>query len=257
MRRQLSVFGLLARRTVYKAFLLLIALSAVETVLFRLAIPAEISETYYSEEHRIGIYVTVEDSHFGICLAVGFVLLTVLLCLVGTEGKTKVSYTFRRLPVSERSIYLWQALYNALCYLLFWGEQALTACGLAKLYTLLAPEKAVTSQSEVMAFYRSELLRKLLPLDNPWLLLGNLGIVLALAFVTARYPIENRKGHRAPVLAIASVLAVFYYFLILSNGFLDTAAVAAAIVGAVIALLTMIFTLLFAEDYDDGDEDRE
>ena len=57
------------------------------------------------------------NSRASVAFGVAAVLAAAVLVSFGSERNVKVSYTFRRLRVSEQSVFVWQALYNSLCFL--------------------------------------------------------------------------------------------------------------------------------------------
>lgn len=228
MKQQCSILMLLTRSTFYKVLLLLVGMGGLEAALFRRVIPSVVEDgQYYSLESAI------EASGILSVFFAAFLLLTVLLCTTGLEGKSHVSYTLRRLSVSEGGIYLWQSFYNTLCYALLYGVQILVAVALACWYAAEAPAEVVTGQTVVLGFYRSEYLHALLPFED-WQAWSRNGVFLVvLGLVTARYPMMQRRGNRMPLAVLVLCFLVLAYFPVE----LGTEAAVHLSIGAVLALL--------------------
>ena len=103
------------------------------------------------------------------------------------------TYTAARLSVSGKAVYLWQCIYNTLCYLLFWMVQILIGIGLCRVYEAMAPAEFVSNQTVFLAFYRSKFLHSFLPFEDTWVWVRNILLVVALGVCSSRIPGKNRK----------------------------------------------------------------
>ena len=133
MRRHLSVLMLIARSTIYKLLGLLVLMVCAEGALYYVTLKKILTDgSMFSVEELIS------NSHIIWVFAVFFVIITILLCLTGCEYGSKQGYKLRRLRISERSIFLWQSIYNIFCYLVIWAVQL----GTGDFFTdIIDPEK--------------------------------------------------------------------------------------------------------------------
>lgn len=219
MKRHLSIWMLMARSTIYKVLGLFLGLIAADGALFALMPWIEEQKVRSVASLAPGASVAVELERmfqyfpvvFGVCL----LALTAVLCLNGCEFSAKQGYTLRRLRVSQREIFLWQAAHNAVCYLLLWAVQTGVVFVLCRYYvahyqemTMWYPDM-VNDQTMVLAFYRNSFLHSLLPLADVWRWVRNAVGCAALGVCAAAFPVRQRRGHKsvaAPILAVLSAL---------------------------------------------------
>lgn len=159
MKRHLSIWMLMARSTICKVLGLLLALAAADGVLFALTLRQDTS--------ILGLEQVLAESHLSIVFGVCMVLLMAVLCLNGCEFSAKQGYTLRRLRVSQREIFPWQAAHNAVCCFWLLAVQTLIVLALCRVYAAQDPDM-VNSQTVFLAFYRVPFLHSLLPLADGW-----------------------------------------------------------------------------------------
>ncbi|MCI5753581.1 MAG: hypothetical protein MR033_02960 [Clostridiales bacterium] len=198
MKKHLSVFMLVARAGVYRLLALFILMTAAECALFRIGL------------HSSGLEHAVRASGTAIVFCVSFLLVTLLLCSSGCSFSSQPGYTLRRLSVSERSVFLWQAGYNAMTYLILWGVQVLAAFLLCRIYVSANPD-STSGQTVFLAFYRNAFLHSLLPLEETGRWVSNTALALGLGVCTAAIPFwqRRRKKKLAPVLMV--LMAVLFF----------------------------------------------
>ena len=184
MRQHLSVLTLLTRSTIYPIAVLLAVMAAVEAVLFSLAMGAN---------GTLSLTGMIRSSRIVWVFGAAFLLLTVLLCRTGCEFGSRQGYTLRRLSISERAVFAWQWGYNTACYLLLWWWQALIAFALCLWYASQAGPELVGSQTIFLAFYRSELLHSLIPLEEVSRWVRNGVMALGLGACAALEPFLQRR----------------------------------------------------------------
>lgn len=183
MKQHLSVFMLMVRSSFYKILGLLALMAVAEATLFHFALDGGANLEHVVKYSRITypFYIV-------------FVLLTLLLCSAGCEFGSKTGYTLRRLSISEKRVFFWQCVYNTAAYLLFWAVQVLVAVALCTAYvTVFADSPYITHQTLFLAFYRSDFLHSLLPMENILFWVRNLLFFVSLGVTTAHFPYSQRR----------------------------------------------------------------
>ena len=207
MKKHLSVFNLMATSSIYKITGLFAIMGIIEFILFRMVLfagPDASTDTFHIE------YV-FQNSRVFLVFAAALVLLTVLLCLTGYETSSKQGYTLQRLSISEKQVFGIQALYNTLCYFLFWSVQLLIVFLLSFYFVKKAPEMYVTNQTLFLAFYRNSFLHGLLPFEDTMIWIKNIFLFLGLGICSAGFTMAQRKGKRAFELIILLVSTIFLF----------------------------------------------
>lgn len=204
MKKYISVFEMLVRSTFYKVLLVIIAMLAAQTYMFW-------NVVMNGQEGKVeeGLETLVDNSLVIWPLAIGFVLVTVILCLSGCNIGSNQGYTLRRLRIAERTICILQAIYNCICYFLLWASQVALTIGISFMYEKQAA--LFTNQSIVIAFYRNSFLHSILPMEDGigWLML--IGIILGCGIAAAEFPYRQRQGKTAIgiILMCGATCAVF------------------------------------------------
>ena len=185
MKKHSSVFMLMARSTIYRVMGLLILMAVAEGGLFWLRLQQGAIDGNFSLE------AIISESRLSWACAAFFLFVNVIL----SWGSYTISdaYTAARLSVSGKAVYLWQCIYNSLCYLLFWMVQILIGIGLCRVYEAMAPAEFVSNQTVFLAFYRSNFLHSFLPFEDTWVWVRNILLVVALGICSSRIPGKNRK----------------------------------------------------------------
>ncbi len=200
MKKHISVFMLMARSTIYKIIGLFGLMGVIEWSLFY----ARLKQGMTGDKFHLEL--VIEESHISWVFGIAFVLISILLMSTGRETSTKLGYTLKRLSISERWVFFWQAVYNMICYFMFWCMQILLVFLFCKMYEGMAPTEYVTNQTVFLAFYRSDFLHSLLPMEDAFFWTRNVFLLLALSICSAEYPMElrrNGKGKEIIVLMIA------------------------------------------------------
>ena len=242
MKKHLSVFGLFARSSVYKVLGILGLMCLSEISIFALKFSREPLAEYVGRfEHYINI------SHLTICLGIAFVLITIILCLPGTEYGSKVGYTIRRLRLSERAVFYYQAVFNLVMYILLWAVQIGLLYGLSLWYTAAVPTKFTNNQAIFLAFYRDNFLHTILPLSEVMLWIRNFLLIIALGFASAEFPyIQRRKGYG---ILIALVVIFVLIFFITDIGMVKN--IIFSIVLFIIVVCKTLYNIYHKEDFYD------
>lgn len=148
----------------------------------------------------------VQSGYFYLAWVIAAALLVVLLSRM--KGS---SYTMRRLRISERASFLWHSLSCLLCYVLLWMAEVLTITLLCR-YFLMRPAAADASEQALfLAFYRSDFLHSILPLEeiSRWVWLLFAWVTLALA--TAGANVQMRYGRKPSTLIPIALLFLWHF----------------------------------------------
>lgn len=211
MRKKLSLLNLIARHSLGRVLLVLAAVAIANAVVFLTQLDPEYVNLYQQFD-RMPMYLVY---------AVGFALLTLVLCLPMRDRGGRQNYFLYRLKLRPGTVFWNQALYNGLCYGLFCVVQGLTLIALCTVVKLQHPER-FTQQTILVTVYQSGLIHSFFPLDD-WLLnLSNLVTIVTLGICTAALPTRNRSGKLSITTFVAAILALFVVFLqTLDGGGLD------------------------------------
>lgn len=180
---------------IYKILGLLFVMAVAEGTLFYFAL----NRTLVTENAGLGstgLEQLFTRSWAALVCVVFFTVAIFLLILTGYEHGSKQGYTLRRLSVSERSVFLWQAVYNTFCCFLFWAVLLGIALALCKLYVAKVGLEYVSGQTIFLAFYRNNFLHSLLPLEETSRYIRNVVLILGLGISSACFPFKQRRGTR-------------------------------------------------------------
>lgn len=204
MKKYLSVFEMITRSTLYKVLITLVLMVVAQFFLFG----AELKETFSSgnDEIIIGMENIVDESYLVVPLAIGFVLMTIILCWCGCNIGSNQGYTLRRLQIGERAVFCLQILYNCLCYVLLWASQVAVTVGISHLYVQHAAE--LTNQTVVLAYYKNSYMHSVLPMEDGrgWALL--IFLIIGCGVAAAAFPVQQRRGKIGFSMIVAVALAL-------------------------------------------------
>ncbi len=211
MKKYLSVFGLYARSSIYRVLGVLLVMGGAEAGLFMAKLQAALADynnpqgvTEFGRGPELLHFEEIlEKCHIPLCFMVAFILITVFLCLPGTEFQSKTGYTLRRLSISERSVLLIQWMYNIMVYSILLAVQVLFCFVLSQVYISQVLAEFIGNQTVFLAFYRSEFLHALLPLSEAGMWLRNVFLVIGLGFAAAEFSYNQRKkGYGVAIVAL-------------------------------------------------------
>ena len=193
MKQQLSLFTLSIRASFYKILAVLGLSGVVQAVLFYMAL-----------DTGAGLETTFARAFCSVVFVFTFLGITYLLLRWHSGRGSNVSYTLRRLGLPERTFLLWNALYCALVYLIFWAAQLGFALLFCKYYTMVTDPELLNPQTVFLAFYRSDYLHSLLPLAETSRWVRNIAYVIGLGACVSAAPCMERRKIR-PVLSALSI----------------------------------------------------
>ncbi len=212
MKKFTSVFGLIARSSIFKLLITFILLGALELFLFYRKLSAAImSEWQHPNVTLSPLEGLVSDSGIPWLFALAFVAVTVFLCMTGTQYSSKSGYTLARLSITEKQVFFCQTLYNIIIYLVLWAYQIALFAIAAYLYTSLSPVEYIGEQSVFLAFYRNKFMHCILPLSEVLLWIRNVAIAVGLGFAAAEFP-YNQRGGKFGITVIGYSLYTLIFF---------------------------------------------
>lgn len=254
MKKHLSIPGLLARETLLPVLGILLLVCGVQALSFHRSLRQALAA--YAADVGGGfpqLEVLLPRSAAYAWFALGYLLITALLCLCGCQFRAKTSYTLRRLTVSERAVFLWQWVYNILIYLLLWVVQVILTYALCRYYLAAAPAAAVSTQTLFLAFWRSEYLHALLPLADVALWIRNVLLLLTLGLAAAIFPYKQRRG----IYSGSAIALIPYTLITFDRGIGEWSAVLLSATVALMVTCEVIAFMLRADGEDDREEASE
>lgn len=195
MKKYISVFSLYVRSSIYKLIAVIVLMAAAQIVLFNKTLNSD----YATADTLMGIESLTEVSRIQFVFGAAFLAVTAFLILNGCEFGTKQGYTLRRLCVKEKSVLLCQAMANTLFYAVLLISEILISYVVCMMYMKFAetPEIAekvsVSNQTVFLAYYRSNFLHALLPLNDILKHISNLIALLGMGFTSALFPYFLRR----------------------------------------------------------------
>ena len=121
MKHYLSVFAMLARGSVWRVLILLCLMAAGQCgrFLHRLNTELTLYDSRVQQFAEEAAEVTRLEEFFNFTTVSGtfgaaFLLICIVLCLPGCGYGSVCGYTMRRLNISERAVFVMQAIYNAM-----------------------------------------------------------------------------------------------------------------------------------------------
>ena len=226
MKKQLSVFALHARAAIGRLALVLLGMLALDTAAYVL---------FGLRGFRASLTGSELVTALRVIFSLGLVACQLLLAACFGAG-SRYGYTLRRLRVSQRELFLWQAAHNAVCYFLLLAVQTLIVLALCRVYAAQDPDM-VNSQTVFLAFYRVPFLHSLLPLADGWRYVRNAVLCAALGVCAAAFPVQQRQGNRGFAAVILTALTVLFFVQPVRSG--DFWLIGALVVITAVALLNV------------------
>lgn len=219
MKKYISIFELFARSTIYKIVVILLATGAFQVIRFQQVmqewIPLSLYELDFQAIEHHSLEWMIEHSNSAVFMAAAFVCITGLLCLSGCDIGSKCSYTLQRLQVTEKTVFIIQSLYNMACYILLLGAQTAVFLIQSKMYTEQAG--IVTNQTVFLAFYRSDFMHSVLPLEDTMRLVCNIFLIAGCGISAAVSAYLQRRGKLAWSLLVVLACIILGFVRTLGN----------------------------------------
>ncbi len=205
MRQHLSVLMLITRSSIYKVITVLAAMATAQIGLFEYVLQKDLQSGSYHLE------TIVSDSGIAWVFAAAFLIITYIISRTGCKSGSQPGYMIQRLGISERSFFIWQAVYNTAVYILLLATELLLLIALAHHWRSQANQDLIGAQSIFLAFYRNNFMHCICPLDDIWLWTRNGILAIAMGMAAAQYPFRQRRGKTLQVVVTmaAATLAFF------------------------------------------------
>lgn len=242
MKQHSSVFHLMLR-----ASFLPLLISAASLPVFEFP-------TFLLSFHRAGDWHLdwlMDSSRLQLNFVLVMVLASRLLSVTGSQQNgSHCGYTLRRLSISEKAVFCWQAAAVFLSYLVLYAVQALTLLLCAGVFLRTAPPEllAYSSPSLYQAAGASSFFRAVIPGTDGVLWLCTLSLLLALSASTAFTPCMLRRGRKFPMYLPAVLLLYFHLSL-------NDRTVSSNIFIMILSILFLLYVLYQVWEYGNGEED--
>ncbi len=192
---------LFTRSVIYKLTVIIVGMALIESVIFLFLMRSALFANA-SGVSMLGVESFFDSSAIPWVFVVAFLLSVFLLSYTGGDYTSKLSYTLKRLSVSEKAVFAIHALCNSVCLFLLWFAQTALVYLFCKLYIRFAPSDITSVQSLLLAFYRSSFAHSLLPLAEVSRWVRNFIMVIGLGMACAYTSYKQRKSAK-PSLIIA------------------------------------------------------
>lgn len=116
--------------------------------------------------------------------ALGAVFL--ILCIMEGEPRgVRSRYTWNRLQITPKRLFLLKTIYNVLCFILLFAAQTGMGVWSCYRYSLPMPRESLSPQLVFLTFYRREFLHCLLPMAEVLKWIRNILLILAFSMTAA------------------------------------------------------------------------
>lgn len=204
MKKDLSVLMLLVRNSFWRVIGVILVMLAFDGLFFFMDVDL-IKDWSLSLEELLDKKMLI----LGLPLAV--IRMTNVTTSFGSGRANKEFYTLKRLQVSERRIWFWQAVHNTGCFFLMLSAEILLFVFLIRYYLANSTYQPVSEQTLFLAFYRNRYLHSLLPMQNLWRWGRNLILIISFGITSAAEPVANRRGVSAFVVYPLMLLAILTF----------------------------------------------
>ena len=226
MKHYLSVFAMLARGSVWRVLILLCLMAAGQCgrFLHRLNTELMLYDSRVQQFAEEAAEVTRLEEFFNFTTVSGtfgaaFLLICIVLCLPGCGYGSVCGYTMRRLNISERAVFVMQAIYNAMMLTVLWAVEIIVCLLLCRAYVSAVAPSLVSHQTIGLAFYRNVFLHSLLPMADITVWIRNIIMVLVLSLAAASFPYKQRRGKFAADIVVYALIALIFFSRAIGDGF--------------------------------------
>lgn len=163
IKKDIAVFALLVRTSIYKMIGLLLLMSAVQLVLFGRVVRGQISQRGYADD----LESLLDRCGIPICFLITFCLVCLVMAWADSDrGGSRASYLLRRLAMGRTKLFLMRTLYHVCALLVLFALELGLVFGMYLWYAEVQNLEVLSPQALFLAFYRSPFLHSLLPLES-------------------------------------------------------------------------------------------
>ncbi len=192
MKKYISVFGLFGKMSFRKIILCFVLLSVLQLSFYCINLNNALSAA-----ESIDSVPILEETFITSFYGISFLVCLCLVCkfLISSQNHSeKTAYAVQRLQIDEKVFFYVQTVYNAIMLFMLFAVQTVLLFVMCKYYVFKAPSELVSEMSLFMAFYRGDFLHSILPLDETFMVVGNLFIIIGLSFACALFSFKSRHG---------------------------------------------------------------
>lgn len=194
MRRHMSIFILCVGSKIYRLLLLIAGLFVVNATIGLAFDPFSTSEDYAPIRALLITFLAA-------------VIVCGVICYTGNGKNSVTTYTYNRLRVSQKSLFIWDAVSNCLCFAILYCAETVSLFLDAVLY-MKKEGYTMNQQIILMAFYRKSFLHGFLPLDDTVVWIKNGIVILCVAVVCAFASQQFRWGKTSKLSIVGIVVAL-------------------------------------------------
>ena len=200
MKKHISVFNLMARVSLRKIFLILLAMIATQVILFFMMGAGE----------EACLLDALERIPSSAVVFFGLILVSAALSIPFADRGGRMNNLILRLGLSEKEIFWIHVLFCAISYCLFILVQALTMILLSLIYDWVTPG-TMDPITVFVTSYQHPLFHRFFPLHDLVGWANHLLLVTGLSICTAAYPIKQRHRYNSISTTIMLVFAANHY----------------------------------------------
>ena len=211
MKKYLSIFMLHIRSTFYKILLIFAGMTGLQIFLLSQEFTRMLNLWETDSQFYLSLDALITESGIHLVFLVGFLLITLILALNGFEFKEKISYTIRRLSLSEKHFFLLQGFYGSMIYLLLFFVEIGTIAVFSLYYLKTVPDSFYSNQTLFLTFYTNDFLHSLLPLEETVRVVRNILLVIAFGYTGAYQSYSQRRGKKQWMVLLLTFLTILNF----------------------------------------------
>ncbi len=191
MKKHLSVFSLTARESIYRIFFVYLLSGIVQAAAFIF-----MAEKLAGIQEVPSINDVFNLSYIRYIFFVFLLIIFILLSKTGMQFSSKTGYTLRRLNITEKSVYIWQSVYNFIILLITVLFEVVLCFFLSSAAARILPEEFITGQSIYIAFYENYFLQNLFAGRDIVRIVRNILALISLSVNFAAFSYLFRRGKK-------------------------------------------------------------
>jgi hypothetical protein len=159
----------------------------------------------------LSLNALITESGIHLVFLAGFLLIALILTLNGFEFREKISYTIRRLSLSEKHYFLLQGFYGSMIYLLLFFVEIGTIAVFSLYYLKTVPDSFYSNQTLFLTFYTNDFLHSLLPLEETVRVLRNILLIITFGYTSAYQSYNQRRGKKGWMILLLTFLTILNF----------------------------------------------